>query len=591
MNSELVYNVPDIRSFRELVAYSTEKYGERIAFTFFKKTGDIETITYKETYADIRALTAYLNSKGYTGSHIGVYGKNCYEWALTYLSVTCGVGVVVPIDKELKVQDIAAIVDNSELELIICHDDIKDNLDMLSNHVCRMPQLMPMSEIEAAVAEGRKLIAQGDCSYENHRVDPDEMSVILYTSGTTGSQKGVMLSQHNICFDIVAMRKRFMLRPEDRVLSILPLHHTYECTAGFLTPYYTGASIAYCTSLRQIMNDFATFRPTHIVAVPLLLESFHSNIVKKVKKTKLGSLQYNMGIGASQLSSAIGKILFSQIHAAFGGRLRGIICGAAALSPVIFNDLTSFGFKVYNGYGLTETSPVVMMHNDFKRRYADDVGTTLLGVQVKLMGTGDDSDKEVQPGEVGEIAVKGKNVMLGYYKDPEATAKVMVDGWFYTGDLALYNERGDYQIMGRIKNVIVTKNGKKIFPEEMEALLEKNRFVKESVIYGSDSGDGDSVVTAKIFPDFDELNKYLRQNNPGIEQDIETAENDCVYSDKYKACLTQIFKSVIKDVNRSVPPYRYIHKFHIRKNEFVKTTTRKIKRNIEDIETDYIILS
>jgi long-chain acyl-CoA synthetase len=589
MNPDLVYNVPDIRSFREMVAYSTEKYGERIAFTYFRKSGDIATVTYKETYADIRALTAYLNSKGYTGSHIGVCGKNCYEWALTYLTVTCGVGIIVPIDKELKVQDIAAIVDNSELELIICHDDIRENLDLLSNHVNRMPQIMLMSEIDSALAEGKKLIAQGDISYEKHRVDPDEMAVILYTSGTTGSQKGVMLSQHNICFDIVAMRKRFMIRPEDRVLSILPLHHTYECTAGFLTPYYTGTSIAYCTSLRQIMNDFATFRPTHIVAVPLLLENFHSNIVKKVKKTRLGSLQYNMGIGASQLSSAIGKVLFSQIHVAFGGRLKGIICGAAALSPVIFNDLTSFGFEVYNGYGLTETSPVVMMHYDFKRRYAEDVGTPLLDVQVKLMGTGDDSDKEVQPGEVGEIAVKGKNVMLGYYKDPEATSKVMADGWFYTGDLARQNERGDYQIMGRIKNVIVTKNGKKIFPEEMEALLEKNRFVKESVVYGCDSSGGDSVVTAKIYPDFEELNKYLRQNNPGLEDDIKAAENDEEFSEKYKTCLSQIFKSVIKEVNRGVPPYRYIHKFNIRKTEFVKTTTRKIKRNVEDSEVDYII--
>lgn len=589
MNPDLVYNVPDIRSFREMVAYSSEKYGERTAFTYFTNPGEIATVTYKETYVDIRAFTAYLNSKGYTDSHIGVYGKNCYEWALTYLTVTCGIGIIVPIDKELKVQDIAAIADNSELDLIICHDDIKENLDLLSNYVSRMPQIMLMSEIEPALAEGRKLVSQGDCSYENHKVDPDEMAVILYTSGTTGSQKGVMLSQHNICFDIVAMRKRFLIRPEDRVLSILPLHHTYECTAGFLTPYYTGSSIAYCTSLRRIMNDFATFRPSYIVAVPLLLENFHSNIVKKVKKTRLGSLQYNMGLGASQLSSAIGKILFSQIHAAFGGRLKGIICGAAALSPVIFNDLTSFGFEVYNGYGLTETSPVVMMHNDFRKRYAEDVGTALHDVQVKLMRTGDDSDREVQPGEVGEIAVKGKNVMLGYYKDPEATSKVLVDGWFYTGDLARMNERGDYQIMGRIKNVIVTKNGKKIFPEEMEALLEKNRFVKESVIFGSDSEDGDSVVTAKIFPDFDELNKYLRQNNPGMADDIEAAERNGDFSDKYKTCLTQIFKNVVKEVNCGVPSYRYIHKYHIRKTEFVKTTAKKIKRNVEESETDYII--
>ena len=588
MSSEMVYDVPDIRSFREMAENSAEKYGERIAFTFFDGDHQIQSVTYRESFAQMKALAAYLCSKGYEGKHIGVIGRNCYEWALTYLAVTCGVGVIVPIDKELKSPEIAYILSDAEVELVIAHDESADVVRGCEGLVPKIPQIIPMSELKDVIAEGEKLIENGDTSYENHHVDCDEMSIILYTSGTTGSQKGVMLSQHNICYDVVAMRKRFILRPEDRVMSILPLHHTYECSAGFLVPYYTGASIAYLESLRRIMADFEAFRPTYFVVVPLVLENIHSNIIKKVKKTKLSALGFNAGKNLAQLDGRVGKLVFSQIHEAVGGRLSTIISGAAALSPEIYRDFTAFGFKVYAGYGLTEASPVVLMHNDFRPRHADDVGVPLSGVQVKIIAD-DDSGRECAVGETGELCVKGPNIMLGYYKNPEATDKVLRGGWFHTGDLAQKNERGDYQIVGRSKNVIVTKNGKKIFPEEMEELLEKNRFVKEAVVFGSDDDEGDSVVSAKIYPDFEEVNRYLSENRLCTADEISQADTTGVFSDGYKARLTEIFKGVVKEINRGVPPYRYIHKFKIRKTEFVKTTTKKIKRNAEESETDYVV--
>ncbi|MCR5263266.1 MAG: AMP-binding protein [Clostridiales bacterium] len=587
MGAEMVYDVPDIRSFREMMENSAEKYGERTAFIFWGGDHQAESVTYKEFYAQIKALASYLNSRGFGGRHIGVIGRNCYDWALTYLAVSCGVGVIVPIDKELKAPDIAYIADDAGLDLIVAHDDALDTVRQLDGLVRKMPEIIPMSGLKEAVEAGEKLIAGGDRSYEEHKVDYDDMSIILYTSGTTGSSKGVMLSQRNICYDIVAICKRFILRPEDRVLSILPLHHTFECTTGFLTPIYAGASIAYNDSLRRIMNDFAVFRPSYLVAVPLLLENVHSNILKKIKKSMVGAVSFRLGKSASKLSPTVGRLVFSQIQEAFGGRLTTIISGAAALAPEIFNDLTAFGFKVHIGYGLTEASPVVMMQNDFKPRHCDDVGSALHGVQVRLIS--ETTGLDVPQGEVGEIAVKGPNIMLGYYNNPEATAKVMRDGWFYTGDLAILNERGDYQIVGRNKNVIVTKNGKKIFPEEMEALLEKNRFVKEAIVYGSDDDEGDSVVSAKIYPDFAEVNAYLSGGKLCPKEDIDAAAETGVFSDGYKSALTDIFKNVVKEVNRGVPQYRYIHKFKLRKTEFVKTTTKKIKRNAEESETDYLI--
>lgn len=581
-----VYDVPTIRSLRDMVEQSAARYSDYCAFTWLDASKNVVVRTYTETYADIKAFSTYLNTKGWSGERIAVFGRNGYEWALTYLSVVCGTGVIVPIDKELKAPDVANILRVSGARAIVCTPDETETIDEVQKLLETPIEVINSSLLRDYIAQGRAAIEGGDTSYDSYKVDPYAMSILLFTSGTTGMAKGVMLSQNNICADIISMRKRFYVDTNDRVFSMLPLHHTYECTAGFLTPFSAGCSISYCESIRRIMTDLAIFRPTILIVVPLIVENFHANILKKIKKQSFGDIKLTVGRAVASVSPALGRTAFKAVAEAFGGRVRLMITGAAALDPNIFRDFENFGFKMYNGYGLTETAPVCLMHNDFRARSPLSVGYPIAGVDVRLVAySGENDGRDVADGEVGEIAVRGENVMLGYYQNPGETAKVIRDGWFYTGDLGMKDASGAVRIVGRIKNMIVTKNGKKIFPEEMEYLLEKSPYIKESVVYGSqnEDKDGDVTVSAKIFPDYDAVNKYFTEHKLCSEEQIAAFGND------YIEQLRVLFKGIVKELNRGVPGYKMIHMFRIRRTEFVKTTTRKIKRNAEDCDSDYLM--
>lgn len=557
--AELVYNVRDILTFRDLIGGSAELYGDLCAFTFREGDG-IREITYSEAYGDVRAFAAYLNSLGLSGKKVGVMGKNGYPWALTYLAVTCGVGVIVPIDRELKPDELQHVVDHSALSAIVYLPDVADKVEALPGDFLRLNT----ASLKEYIAAGETLRAMGDTSYENHHVDPHELSILLYTSGTTGLAKGVMLSQYNICSNIKNVLRRISVGPEDRLLSILPLHHTYECMAGFLAPIYAGASVAYNDSLRRLTEDFKLFSPTVLVAVPLVLETLRNNIIKRYGKIKGGNallaVQRRVSDAARALNPEAGRKVFSTVANAFGGRLTRILSGAALLPENVHRDMERFGFKVYIGYGLTETSPVCIMHNDFYRA-PDDIGFPIVGGQAKL----------VDPDEngVGELAYRGANVMLGYYKNPEETAKVLRDGWFHTGDLARVKENGAYQITGRKKSMIVTQNGKKIFPEELEFYLDQSEYVAECMVYGEE-GDHDVIVTAAIFPNYPVIEEQLA--GEGIARD----------DDRFDSRVREIITKAVKEVNEKLPSFRRIMKICIRKTEFVKTTTRKIKRTDEN---------
>ena len=556
---KLVYNIRDILTFRDLIGGSAELYGDLCAFTFREGDG-VREITYNEAYSDIRAFAAYLNSLGLNGKKVGVMGKNGYPWALTYLAVTCGVGVIVPIDRELKSEELRHVVEHSELSAIVYLPDVADKVENLPGNFLRL-STASMGEY---ITAGETLRAMGDTSYEQHHVDPHEMSILLYTSGTTGLAKGVMLSQYNICSNIMNVLRRISVGPEDRLLSILPLHHTYECMAGFLAPIYAGASVAYNDSLRRLTEDFKLFSPTVLVAVPLVLETLRNNIIKRYGKIKGGNallaVQRRVSDAARVLHPDAGRKIFSTVSDAFGGRLTRILSGAALLPEHVHRDMERFGFKVYIGYGLTETSPVCIMHNDFYRS-PDDIGYPIVGGQAKL----------VDPDEngVGELAYRGANVMLGYYKNPEETAKVLRDGWFHTGDLARVKENGAYQITGRKKSMIVTQNGKKIFPEELEFYLAQSDVVAECMVYGEE-GEHDVVVTAAVYP-----------NYPVIEESL-AGEGIHPGDDNYDSRVREIITKAVKEVNEKLPSFRRIMKIYIRKTEFVKTTTRKIKRTDEN---------
>ncbi len=556
-----VYNVREYRSIREMVETNCAEYAERPAF-LYRENGVSVQISYAKLMNDIKSLAVYLNSIGLSGKHIAVTGKNSYNWALTYLAVVCGVGVVVPVDKELSEREVDFIIEHSETAAVMISDEIADKFEACANGVTKLY----MSRIADYIKEGEALLENGDESYTRHKVDPYAMSAILYTSGTTGVAKGVMLSQNNIVSDIEHILRCVKLYPDDRTLSVLPLHHTYECTIGFIAMLYGGASIAYNESLKTLKKDLAEYKPTIFVSVPIILERFHKLVRDKYSKIKGGNGILALQKAASKVSNfEIRKKIFSAVGEAFGGRLRLILCGAAPLDPNIYRDYELFGIKVYIGYGLTETAPVCLMHSDFYR-CADDNGYPMAGTYAKLV--------DINPEGIGELAVKGPNVMLGYYKNPEETEKVLKDGWFYTGDLAMKDaEKGTYKVVGRVKSMIVTPSGKKVFPEELEAKLSESPLVEECLVFGSEEF-GKTVITASIYPNRDEVKKVLVKM--GFPEDMD--ENSPVEFEKEtKALLT----SIITEMNDSVPVYKVIKRLIVRKEEFEKTTTKKIKRNLE----------
>ena len=395
----------------------------------------------------------------------------------------------------------------------------------------------------------------------NSTVTPDDVACIIFTSGTTSLPKGVMLSQTNIVFDILGTLKRVRVYETDLTLSLLPLHHTYQSMSGFLAFIYSGACIAFTESIRHLQQDMQDFKPTVFIAVPLILESFLKALHKKYAPIFAGNAVFRTQKTLSALfkkaSPAVSRSIFSSVTKAFGGRMRAVLCGAAALSPEVFREYESFGLRVYVGYGLTETSPVSIMHNDFYNS-PYDVGCPIEGVFAKLVDLNEEG--------VGELVLQGPNVMLGYYNNPKETDKVLKDGWFHTGDLARINKNGSYSITGRIKSMIVIQSGKKIFPEELEYLLELNKLVKESLVFGHTAEDGTVQVAASIYPDYDKLKEEMGKNAP--------EEGTPEYSEK----VMEIMTNVVREVNRKVPHFKCIRKIVIKKTEFEKTTTRKIKR-------------
>ncbi len=553
----LVYDVKNVCTIKELLIHSADDYPLNNAFIVKEENGDHRHITYTSLLESVKNYATYLNSLGYEGKKIAVIGKNSFNWALTYLAVTAGVGVIVPIDKELKSPEVNNILEMSGTDLLIYSPEVEKTIEACAYDCTKVS----MDDIPKFLKKGAALRQEGDTSFEKHSIDPYALGSLIYTSGTTGVAKGVMLSQYNLCSDIIGTLKQVKITPEDRTLSVLPLHHTYECTLGLLAMIYAGACICYASSLLRVVSEFKEYQPTIFLAVPQLVKVMHSGIMKKIAEVAGGKTFVNFGKTITTLSNkfapSVAPHIFKSIHEAFGGKLRSIFVGAAALDPAIFRDFEKFGFRMYNGYGLTETSPLCIMHNDQERK-ADTVGNPMSGVKAKIVAPNDEG--------IGELAIKGPIVMLGYYNDEMRTAESFdKDGYFLTGDLAQIDKSsGHYKIVGRTKNMIVTDNGKKIFPEEIEYLLEPCKAVKECIAYGEVQEDGSTHVAIKIYPNFDELEKL------GIARDDPKAD----------ALMQEYYLKVIKEtVNRRLPGYKAVRKVSIRYSEFEKTTTHKIKRN------------
>jgi len=404
--------------------------------------------------------------------------------------------------------------------------------------------------------KGTNLLKIGDKKFVNAKVDPEEATILLFTSGTTGLAKGVMLSQRNICSDIVATTQVVNVTEEDVTLSILPLHHTYECTVNFLLMLYSGVRISFCEGLRYIVANMQEVKPTVMVGVPLIYEKMYKNILDTASKTgKMGALQGGLKISkiAGKFNVDLRKKLFGSVLENFGGRLRLAIAGGAASKPEVLKGLQDLGFFVIQGYGLTETSPIAFVnHVDAYKN--ESIGKPLPGLETKI----DNPDKN----GIGEIWIRGPIVMQGYFENEEATREAITeDGWLKTGDLGYKDDDDYYYITGRKKNVIVTKNGKNIFPEEVEAYLNKSDFIRESMVFGQEvEGELEPQVWAIIVPDYDVIREHT--NNTNIDDD-----------EVYK-----IISVEVKKANKQMPTYKYVKKFEIQKQELLKTTTHKIKR-------------
>ena len=562
----------EVTNFKDMLYRSSENFKSRTVFKEKDENGNIISITYEEFKNDVVYLGTDLIKRGFLNKRIAVIGKNSYKWYVSYMAASI-VGVVVPIDKELHCDDVINFMNVSETVCILGDlknlSSIKENASKLNN---KETVLVSFDKIDSKTNDilyfdnikviGKDSYLNGFHDFDDIQVDPDELRILLFTSGTTGNAKGVCLSQRNICSNILSTYGIVKVKRSDLFFSVLPLHHTYECTLGFLLPIYSGASIAHCEGLRYIAKNMAEFHPSVILCVPLLLEKMHKTIVRNMNKT-LPEKYRKENQDENPFDSLpffIKKIVKNKVKNTLGGRLRVFIVGAASANPAIVSDFRKLKLNTLQGYGLTECSPLVAGNTDFFQK-DDAAGLPIPNVEYKI-----DSPNEEG---IGEIIVKGPNVMLGYYNNPEATANVMKDGWFHTGDLGKIDENGYLYITGRCKSVIVTKNGKNIYPEEVEYYLNDNPLISEALVQGIQEDDDDETyVKAQIYPNLEAISEYLKGSVPTKEE------------------IKKIISDVVSSVNSKLPNYKHIKGFIIRDKEFEKTTTQKVKRYGDNMKYD-----
>lgn len=572
MQHKPIYNVRHINNLKDMIEQSEKLYGDKNAFLVKVRNDNYTGIKYSKFKSDIDALGTALTNLGLKNKFIAVIGENRYEWCVTYLGVVNGTGVIVPLDKELPLVEIENLLYRSNAAAVVFSGKLEKELKSIASTLSSVEYFINMdSETDEGrflsyknlILKGRELINRGDESFTGAQIDSEAMSILLFTSGTTDLAKGVMLSHKNICFDMMAVCASLRIDSSDSVLSILPLHHTYECTAGFLVMVYNGCTISFNEGLKHIAKNLKETKPTILILVPLILENMYKKIWDQASKqrglkTKLKTALFVSNALYKSFKVDVRRKLFKRIHENIGGKVRLIISGAAAIDPRISKGFRAMGITVIQGYGLTECSPIVAVGRENCIR-DDSIGQPIPGIEVKI----DNPNKD----GIGEILVKGDNVMLGYFENQAATEKILKDGWLFTGDLGKADELDFYTITGRKKNVIITKNGKNIYPEEVEAYLNKSPYILESMVWGKYDEDAEeTLVNAQIVPDYEALKERYKTGHIPEEE---------VY---------KLISVEIKNANRNMPLYKHVKHFTIRENEFAKTTTRKIKRYVEKAE-------
>ena len=545
-----------IRDLKDMIDTSSVLYADKNAFLVKNAPGGkYIPIKFSQFKEEIDELGTALMDLGLSGRKIAVIGENRYEWVVTYLAVVNGAGVIVPLDRELPAQEIHNLLERAEVSAVVYSSKVGSAVEEAIQGIDTIEYSISMDAAENSgsrlsfkklLTSGKRLLSEGKRYYVDAQIDPEVMCTLIFTSGTTGLAKGVMLSHKNITANVYNMSKYVDVSNNFTGLSVLPMHHTYEMTCHVLTSMYQGCCVAICEGLKYIVKNMAEAQATVMLGVPLIFESMHKKVWKKAEESgKADKMR-----AAVQLSKKLEKFniksmkkLFKSVHQAMGGHMQLLISGAAAIDPSVIEDYNAMGFTMIQGYGMTENSPIIAVNKDRYYKPAS-AGLPMPGTEIRII----DQDEN----GVGEIICKGDSVMIGYYNNPEETAKVLIDGWLYTGDYGYFDKDGFLYIAGRKKNVIVTKNGKNIFPEEVEFYLNKCESIKEVVVWG------DTIVCADIFPDY-----------PAVEAKFgKVTESE----------LKRILKKEIDEINEHMPLYKRVKRFELREEEFEKTTTKKIKR-------------
>ena len=554
---ERLYKYIEITYLKDMLKKSGEKYGEKIAYKIRQENGYKE-ITHNEVRKMVDGLGTKLIDMGLKDKRIAVIGENRYEWEIAYLSIVCGTGTVVPLDKSLPENELESLIERSKAEAIICSQKYVEILKKTKlKYIISMDLENDKDGIisqKRLISEGIQLVKSGDTSFTNAKIDNEKMSIMLFTSGTTSISKAVALSHKNICSNLMDISSILDVNSSDVFLSFLPLHHVFECTVGFLFSLYVGAETVFCDGIRHIPENLAEYKVSVMASVPAIYERLFKIIKKHLEKQ--GKVEQILKDEEKYKDSSMEKKkeVFKEIHDLLGGNMKLFISGAASLEPSIEEKFRRLGFNMVQGYGLTETSPVVAIGNK-KYHKTGSIGKCVPSDEVKLLDVNKDG--------IGELAVKGPNVMLEYYENKEATGKVLKDGWFQTGDLARIDEDGYIFICGRKKSVIVLKNGKNIFPEEMETLINKEDGVEESFIFG----------------------KPISKDPNDIKIFVKIVYNKESFEGKTETEINEYFNEKIKSINKTMPHYKAIRGIIISDKPLIKTTTNKIKRekNLEQI--------
>ena len=568
------YEPTQYATIKEVFHMAKDKYADNVfILEKFNPKEAFQEITYREFAQDVMALGTALTQKYHLkDERVVIIGENTYHWYVSYMAMLCGVGIAVPVDKELPPNEIENVIRRSRASAVIYSTKKKDVIKKVEDKLPEVKYFIQMNSDEelqgrevgfnTIVEQGKELLEKGDNSFMEISIDPDTFKVLIFTSGTTSNSKGVMISNRNLAENINAVSAYVKLYESDRLFSVLPLHHTYESTIGFLLPMAYGASIAVCQGLKHIVPDLQETKPTALLAVPLLIENLYKKINATIQKSGKAALVNSMihitnalkGVGVD-----IKKKVFGEIIENLGGKLRIVVSAAAPIDAKIGKWVQDIGINFLQGYGLTETAPIAALTPDYEPKVGS-AGKPVICAEMKI-------DHPNEEGE-GEVLIKSKTLMLGYYEDEEATNSVIEideegNRWFHSGDVGYLDSDGFLYITGRTKNVIVTQNGKNIYPEELELLLGKVPEIKECMVYGKEQeGEKELLISVKVIPDYEKIEELHGK-------------------DLSKEQIRDIIWEQIKEINKKSPSYKAIKNLEIKEDEFIKTTTMKIKRYAE----------